>query len=146
MCSSLPPRAGQGTKSAPERPASVGLAETRPAPPARPCGDAAALLAKALVRANLHIFKTARSQAGCKGIQSSLGALWFQKRRLTVARAGTVMPYRFRDGELTSLLDESKSAHVAQALGHTVELEPAVTSWSVDAGDWFLLCSDGIVQ
>lgn len=80
--------------------------------------------------------------------------------RVAVFHAGDSRLYRLRDGELRQLTrDHSLYQHwldqggrgpapqrniILRALGTTVDLDPEVGTHAVQAGDLFLLCSDGL--
>lgn len=109
-------------------------------------GDPAELMAKAMKRANLHIFKTARNQSSCKGIQSSLACVWFQARQVTLAKAGSASLFRLRGNTLEALLEPAHAAQDTVPLGKHSELVPRVATSAATAGETFIVCTDGLTS
>jgi PPM family protein phosphatase len=123
------------------------------------------LLRDAIHRANKVIYQTARTQANCEGMGTTVVAGLFFDDRLTVAHVGDSRLYRHRAGEFTqvtqdhSLLQELVSRgfytpaeaqraasknYVTRALGVEPTVEVDVTEVPVLKDDLFLLCSDGL--
>lgn len=123
------------------------------------------LLRDAIQRANKIIYQTARTQANCEGMGTTVVAGLFFDDRLTIAHAGDSRLYRLRGADLTqvtkdhSLLQElvargfytpeeaqraASKNYVTRALGVEPTVEVDVTEVPVLKDDLFLLCSDGL--
>jgi protein phosphatase len=123
------------------------------------------LLRDAIHRANQGISQTARTQANCEGMGTTVVAGLFFDDRLTIAHVGDSRLYRLRGTEFRqvtqdhSLLQELVSRgfytpeeaqraaaknYVTRALGVETTVEVDVTEIPVDKDDLFLLCSDGL--
>jgi len=123
------------------------------------------LLRDAIHRANKIIYQTARTQANCEGMGTTVVAGLFFDDRLTIAHVGDSRLYRVRDGQLSqvtqdhSLLQElvargfytpeeaqraAAKNYVTRALGVEPTVEVDVTEIPVQKGELFLLCSDGL--
>ncbi len=123
------------------------------------------LLRDAIQRANKIIYQTARTQANCEGMGTTVVAGLFFDDRLTVAHVGDSRLYLQRGGEFRqvtqdhSLLQELVSRgfytpeeaqraaaknYVTRALGVEPAVEVDVTEVPVSKDDLFLLCSDGL--
>lgn len=117
--------------------------------------------------ANRTIFEASQAQPAYRGMGTTLVVGVFQPQRLYLGHVGDSRAYRWRCGELTqltrdhSLLQEqidagvitreqaAVSVHrnlVTRALGieHIVHME--IHEHAVEAGDCFLLCSDGLTD
>jgi protein phosphatase len=123
------------------------------------------LLRDAIHRANKVIYQTARTQANCEGMGTTVVAGLFFDDKLTIAHVGDSRLYRLRGTEFRqvtqdhSLLQELVSRgfytpeeaqraaaknYVTRALGVEPTVEVDVTEIPVDKDDVFLLCSDGL--
>jgi protein phosphatase len=123
------------------------------------------LLRDAIHRANKVIYQTAKTQANCEGMGTTVVAGLFFDNNLTVAHVGDSRLYCHRAGELRqvtqdhSLLQELVSRgfytpaeaqraasknYVTRALGVEPTVEVDVTEFPVLKDDLFLLCSDGL--
>jgi protein phosphatase len=123
------------------------------------------LLRDAINRANKIIYQTARTQANCEGMGTTVVAGLFYDDKLTIAHVGDSRLYLQRNGEFRqvtqdhSLLQElvsrgfytpeeaSRAAaknYVTRALGVEPTVEVDVTEIPVLKDDLFLLCSDGL--
>ena len=123
------------------------------------------LLRDAIHRANKIIYQTARTQANCEGMGTTVVAGLFFDDTLTVAHVGDSRLYRVREQQLSqvtedhSLLQElvargfytpeeaqraAAKNYVTRALGVEATVEVDVTEVPVQKGDLFLLCSDGL--
>jgi protein phosphatase len=123
------------------------------------------LLRDAIQRANKIIYQTARTQANCEGMGTTVVAGLFFDDRLTIAHAGDSRLYRMRGQDFTqvtqdhSLLQElvargfytpeeaqraASKNYVTRALGVEPTVEVDVTEVPVLKDDLFLLCSDGL--
>jgi protein phosphatase len=123
------------------------------------------VLRDAITRANKIIYQTAKSQAQCEGMGTTVVACLFSNNRISVAHVGDSRLYRLRGNryeQITldhSLLQElvdrgfysqaeaqraAKKNYVTRALGveNTVDVE--IHEYPVNKGDYYLLCSDGL--
>lgn len=86
------------------------------------------------------------------GMGTTLVALRFSPshRAAIVAHVGDSRAYRLRDGKLERLTDDhvlaqdGGSGRLLQALGAKDDVKPDVAVLAVEAGDIFVLCSDGL--
>ena len=123
------------------------------------------LLRDAITRANKLIYQTARTQANCEGMGTTVvGGLFFDDR-LTMAHVGDSRLYRLRGGEFSqvtqdhSLMQElvargfytaeeaqraTTKNYVTRALGVESTVEVDITEIPAEKDDLFLLCSDGL--
>jgi protein phosphatase len=125
----------------------------------------AILLRDAIQRANKIINQTAKTQANCEGMGTTVVAGLFFDDKLTIAHVGDSRLYRMRDGRLEqvtqdhSLLQElvargfytpeeagraSAKNYVTRALGVDQAVEVEITEVPVLKDDVYLLCSDGL--
>jgi protein phosphatase len=123
------------------------------------------LLRDAIQRANKIIYQTAKTQANCEGMGTTVVSGLFFDDRLTIAHVGDSRLYRVRDRKLEqvtqdhSLLQEliargfyspeeaqraAAKNYVTRALGVEPTVEVDVTSVPVQKDDLYLLCSDGL--
>lgn len=123
------------------------------------------LLRDAVQRANKIIYQTARTQANCEGMGTTVVAGLFFDDRLTIAHVGDSRLYRQRGSQFEqithdhSLLQElvargfytpeeaqraAAKNYVTRALGVEATVEVDVTEVPVEKDDLFLLCSDGL--
>ena len=123
------------------------------------------LLRDAIHRANKVIYQTAKTQANCDGMGTTVVAGLFFDNKLTIAHVGDSRLYCHRAGELRqvtqdhSLLQELVSRgfytpaeaqraasknYVTRALGVEPTVEVDVTEVAVLKDDLYLLCSDGL--
>src|SRR5512135_1698467 len=123
------------------------------------------LLRDAIQRANKVIYQTARTQANCEGMGTTVVAGLFFDDKLTVAHVGDSRLYCQRNGELRqvtqdhSLLQElvargfytpeeaqraAAKNYVTRALGVEPTVDVDVTEVPVLKDDLYLLCSDGL--
>jgi PPM family protein phosphatase len=123
------------------------------------------VLRDAITRANKIIYQTARSQAECEGMGTTVVAALFYDNRISIAHVGDSRLYRQRGSEIAqvtmdhSLLQElvdrgfyspeeaqraANKNYVTRALGVEPQVEVEVQEQPVDKGDVFILCSDGL--
>jgi serine/threonine protein phosphatase PrpC len=123
------------------------------------------LLRDAIQRANKIVYQTARTQANCDGMGTTVVAGLFFDDKLTVAHVGDSRLYRLRNGKLEqvtkdhSLLQElvargfytpeeaqraAAKNYVTRALGVEPTVEVEITETEVTKDDVYLLCSDGL--
>jgi serine/threonine protein phosphatase PrpC len=123
------------------------------------------LLRDAIQRANKIIYQTAKTQANCEGMGTTVAAGLFFNDRLTMAHVGDSRVYRVRGGRIEqltrdhSLLEEliargfytpeeaqraATRNYVTRALGVEATVDVEITEIPVARDDVFLLCSDGL--
>jgi protein phosphatase len=123
------------------------------------------VLRDAITRANKIIYQTARSQAECEGMGTTVVAALFYDNRISIAHVGDSRLYRQRGSQISqvtmdhSLLQElvdrgfyspeeaqraANKNYVTRALGVEPQVEVEVQEHPVDKGDVFILCSDGL--
>jgi len=123
------------------------------------------VLRDAITRANKIIYQTARSQAECEGMGTTVVAALFFDNRISIAHVGDSRLYRQRGSQIAqvtmdhSLLQElvdrgfyspeeaqraANKNYVTRALGVEPQVEVEVQEHPVDKGDIFILCSDGL--
>ena len=123
------------------------------------------ILRDAIQRANKIIYQTARSQAQCEGMGTTVVAALFFDNKISVAHVGDSRLYRLRGGAIEqitldhSLLQElvdrgfyspeeaqraSNKNYVTRALGVENQVEVEMQEHPVQKGDVYLLCSDGL--
>ncbi len=133
---------------------------------ARGGGSAAqSLLRDQIVKANASIYQASQSQPQYSGMGTTLVVALFHDNKVTVAHIGDSRMYRMRGQELRqitkdhSLLQEQidsglitpeqarVSANknlVTRALGIDPAVQPEIHDYDTQAGDIYLLCSDGL--
>ena len=125
------------------------------------------VLRNAVARANKIIWQTAQSQPQCKGMGTTLVACLFYDDRISVAHVGDSRIYRRRGDRLEQLtLDHSllqelvdrgfysaeeaqrstNRNYVTRALGVESTVEVEIQEGSVQPGDIYVLCSDGLTD
>src|SRR3954462_3245386 len=123
------------------------------------------VLRDAITRANKIIYQTARSQAECEGMGTTVVAALFYDNRISIAHVGDSRLYRQRGSQISqvtmdhSLLQElvdrglyspeeaqraPNKNYVTRPLGVEPQVEVEVQEQLVDKGDVFILCSDGL--
>ena len=110
----------------------------------------------------------AEASPDCRGMGTTLSLCLFSPRSTFLAHIGDSRIYRFREGRLRQLThDHTRVGHLyrnrilterqarehprrhvlLQALGASLPgIEPQAESVSTRPGDWFLLCSDGLIE
>jgi protein phosphatase len=123
------------------------------------------LIGEHAVRANSAIFQAAQNQSQYAGMGTTLVVALWHDNSLVVGHIGDSRLYRFRDGKLeqmtrdhsllqeqidSGLITREQARHsqnknlVTRAVGIDPEVEAEVHSYPVEAGDIYLLCSDGL--
>lgn len=131
----------------------------------RSAGWAHGVVGDAIGRANATIFEAAQRDARYQGMGTTVVLTLFHEGVVTVAHVGDSRLYRWRHGELVcltrdhSLLQEQIDAGiitpelarssmnknlVTRALGVDPEVEAEIRDHPIEAGDLYLLCSDGL--
>jgi PPM family protein phosphatase len=124
-------------------------------------------LRNAVSRANKIIWQTAQTQPNCQGMGTTLAACMFFDDRVSIAHVGDSRVYRLRNDrfeQLTldhSLLQElvdrgfysreealrsTNKNYVTRALGVESVVEVEVQEETVEVGDIYLVCSDGLTD
>jgi PPM family protein phosphatase len=145
------------------------LAQTPPFTPAEGGAElgtvAAHILREQIAKANHAIYSSAQSQPQYSGMGTTLVTAIFYDNKMTVAHIGDSRLYRLRAGKFSqvtrdhSLLQEQldsgmitpeEAKHsqnknlVTRALGIDPTVEAEVHDYETEAGDIYLLCSDGL--
>lgn len=123
------------------------------------------LVGEHAVRANNAIFQAAQNQSQYAGMGTTLVVALWHDNSLVVGHIGDSRLYRFRGGKLeqvtrdhsllqeqidSGLITKAQARHsqnknlVTRAVGIDPEVEAEVHSYPVQAGDIYLLCSDGL--
>jgi protein phosphatase len=123
------------------------------------------LVREQVMKANTSIYQAAQSQPQYAGMGTTLVVCLFYDNKVLVAHLGDSRLYMLRDGKFRqvtrdhSLLQEqidsglispeqAKNAQhknlVTKALGIDPSVEPEIHEYPVQAGDIYLLCSDGL--
>jgi len=123
------------------------------------------MLIDAIEHANAAIYQISQEQPQCAGMGTTLVVGIFTDNKLVVGHIGDSRLYCLRQETLTQLTEDhsllqeqlnsglitaeqAKTAShknlVTRALGIDPEVEPEVQEFSVEVGDIFLLCSDGL--
>lgn len=131
--------------------------------------DAVERLGEAMCAANGAVYDRARREPRLRGMGTTLVALEFQDLQAgaCVAHAGDSRCYRLRNGLLERLTQdhslveeqvrqggmteaEARRSHlrnvITRVVGSHARVEPEVARHSVEPGDVFLLCSDGLTR
>jgi protein phosphatase len=128
-------------------------------------GDIDDELVEAIARANLRIHDRAQEDRSLAGMGTTITAAFVHDGKVTIGHVGDSRAYRFRDGELAQLTDDHslvaelerhgkltaaearvhpQRSMILRALGIGAEVEVDTYCFVGDAGDVFLLCSDGL--
>src|SRR6476619_3636997 len=123
------------------------------------------VLRDAITRANKIIYQTARSQAECEGMGTTVVAALFYDNRISIAHVGDSRLYRQRGSQIAqvtmdhSLLQElvdrgfyspeeaqraANKNYVTRALGVEAAVEVEIQEHPAQRGDIYLICSDGL--
>ncbi len=124
-------------------------------------------LTEAIAAANRLVHSRADSDPSLQGMGTTLVALAVQDHSALIGHVGDSRCYLFRGGQLSrqtndhSLVDEQvRLGHMTQedaersplknvitrAIGTQPSVEPEVSELAIQAGDIFLLCSDGLIR
>jgi len=131
-------------------------------------GDPEGLLHKAIRSLHEYVTRVGDRSDDLKGMGATVVCGLFYRTRVYFAHVGDSRFYRWRDGELTQLtydhtyvgaqfrsgqLNEREArTHqrrnvLQQAIGGGCQfVHPQVAASSLEPGDWFLICSDGVVE
>jgi serine/threonine protein phosphatase PrpC len=132
---------------------------------ANPSPDIESSLQYAIGQANALIYDTARIIPERSGMGTTLTAAILCEDRVTIAQIGDSRAYRIRDGlieqmtndhswvaeqvrEGTMTLAEAQSSPfrniITRSIGTAATIEPDITTHTVQADDFYILCSDGL--
>ena len=124
-----------------------------------------AVLREAVCGAHDAIFAHARANENCSGMGTTISVMWRGGRYMYIAHVGDSRIYRLRKGELEqitqdhSLVEELVRARIitkeeakrhprrniiTRALGTQGENAPDLLAADIEAGDLWLLCTDGL--
>lgn len=127
--------------------------------------NARTVIHKAICDVNTHVFKMGRSNADLKGMGTTICLLYIHNEGIVFAHVGDSRIYRQRNGSLKlltkdhSLLrelvdlgqikeEESTEFHykniITRAIGTEPTVLPTIEIEDFQAGDIFILCSDGL--
>ncbi len=127
--------------------------------------EAVAALRDAVVAANARVAQLADSNPSYRGMGTTLTAALVEGKRLHVAHVGDSRAYLLREGQFSQLTDdhtlvqhlidegqitrEEAASHpqrsvITRAIGVAPEVDVDSMSLDLQAGDQFLLCSDGL--
>jgi PPM family protein phosphatase len=124
-----------------------------------------ALLRQAVIEADRSIYETALANPALAGMGTTLTALLFDGDHLYMGHVGDSRAYLYRDGRARQLTEdhswiqeqvraglisaeearESRFRNIiTRSVGFEPSVEPDLTALSVQAGDCFVICSDGL--
>lgn len=122
-------------------------------------------LKRAVERANREVYEKSCSAEGYSGMGTTFTALALHAGRIAIAHVGDSRAYRIRGGEISRLtMDHTyveelvqqgvitpheakyhpKRNYITRALGTVPRVEVDLTETELQAGDVYLLCSDGL--
>jgi len=113
----------------------------------KPNRDAVSVLREAISISNKIILKHSKSpRSKFRGMGTTVVALHVCEGKVAVGHAGDSRCYRLRKGKLKQLtVDHSEGGHsINRSLGHRASEAGDVQEITAQAGDVFLLCSDGL--
>jgi protein phosphatase len=160
---------GMGGHQAGERASRMALdtlvGELKPPDDSNDRKDVLACLRDATQAAGAAIFDAAQADPGLQGMGTTLTSLWFHRGRAYLAHVGDSRAYLFRDGRVQQLSDdhswvseqvragmmteeearESKFRHIiTRSVGFEREVLVDGAAIPVQAGDCYVICSDGL--
>ena len=124
-----------------------------------------ALLRRAVVEADRHIYEAAMANPELSGMGTTLTALLFSDGYVHLSHVGDSRAYLYRDGRARQLTEdhswiqeqvraglispeEAKESRfrniITRSVGFEPSVEPDLAGIAVQAGDCFILCSDGL--
>jgi len=123
-----------------------------------------ALLAQAVHATNEALLTTAKGNREYEGMGTTLTSAWLVGSRAIVAQVGDSRAYHLHEGSFTqltrdqtvlnsvseverqALLNTPFENMLLQALGAMTQLDVVITTTELAAGDYLLLCSDGLYR
>ncbi|HSZ81535.1 MAG TPA: Stp1/IreP family PP2C-type Ser/Thr phosphatase [Polyangia bacterium] len=123
------------------------------------------LLRRAVVEADRNIYETATQNPALAGMGTTLTVLLFAGNQVHMGHVGDSRAYLYRDGRARQLTEdhswiqeqvraglisaeEAKESRfrniITRSVGFEPSVEPDLAAMSVEAGDCFVLCSDGL--
>ncbi len=127
-----------------------------------------ALLESAIHSTHNHVVRAAEAYPEVHDMGATLVCGWFLRRELHLGHIGDSRMYRYRSGELTQLtadhsyigklVQDGKMTELqarmhprrnvlTQAIGAGCQfIHPEVTHTDVKSGDWYIICSDGVID
>jgi serine/threonine protein phosphatase PrpC len=123
------------------------------------------LLAAALKDANRQIYEAARAAKSHEGMGCTAEVVYVDGRRMVVGHVGDSRTYHLHQGRLVQRTEDQtwvqrmvhlgaltareaekhpRRSELQQALGGRPDVEPALYDSLLKAGDWVLVCSDGL--
>src|SRR6266852_4173995 len=123
------------------------------------------LIEAALKEANQQVYQAARNEKGQSGMGCTAEVVYLNGRLLVVGHFGDNRTYHLHQGNLMAvtrdqtwvnrmvdigaLTSEEAEAHprrseLQQAIGGHSEVDPALSESTLKAGDWVVVCSDGL--
>ncbi len=142
-----------------------GTLATAAANAAKEADPVGALLRQAVIEADRSIYETALANPALAGMGTTLTALLFDGDQLHMGHVGDSRAYLYRDGRARQLTEdhswiqeqvraglisaeearESRFRNIiTRSVGFEPSVEPDLTALSVQAGDCFVICSDGL--
>ncbi len=136
-----------------------------PSPRATASRSMGSVLKDAVIGADRAIYENALANPAVTGMGTTLTALLFRERRVHLGHVGDSRAYLYRDGKTRQLtddhswiqdqvragllsIDEAKESRFRNIITRSVGFEPSVQpdmqDLIVQAGDCYLLCSDGL--
>nr|MBA2488904.1 Stp1/IreP family PP2C-type Ser/Thr phosphatase [Chloroflexota bacterium] len=127
--------------------------------------DGRDVLLRALSEANRVVYRQAKSRAGARGMGTTCVLILLDGDRVHIGHVGDSRAYRLRAGTLEPLtrdhtvvgdmveqglltpqqaLADGNRGFLTRALGAAARVDAEVDSFDIQAGDRFLLCSDGL--
>lgn len=122
-------------------------------------------LRRAVEAANRRVYEMSLQDESLQGMGTTMSVLWTRKDRLLIAHVGDSRVYRFRAGELVQITDdhsfvaelvrknvitpEMAKSHphrniITRAVGVDPVVEVDVLEQTMEPGDIWLVCSDGL--
>ncbi|MCH9627183.1 MAG: Protein phosphatase PrpC [Chlamydiales bacterium] len=129
--------------------------------------EAVSFFRESLIKVNAQIYQKGQDEPSLSGMGTTICALYFLQNQAVVAHVGDSRIYRLRNRQLEQLTedhslvaelislgamraDEGESfpyKHIlTRAIGTHATIEPTVNYLTIEAGDYFLLCSDGLTN
>lgn len=106
------------------------------------------LLSQAIQNANLWVHKLSEQKQELSGMGTTLCCCLFHEHSLIYANVGDSRIYRFRRQLLQLTQDHSsiKKNMITKAIGTSPIVEPDIKTDTVELGDIYFLCSDGLTD